>query len=247
MRKLLYLLYEPYKWLILVPVFAASTVAFAALAIVLAMVVSPRAGSVICGTAWARLNAWLTPMLVTVIGRERVDREQSYVIAANHQSGYDVFLLYGWLGLDFKWVMKHELRKVPALGIGCEKLEHVFIDRSNTEAAIHTLETAKERIRDGTSVVFFPEGTRSPDGKLLPFKKGAFRMAMDLGLPILPVTIDGTRDVMPPKTLRVFPGRARLIFHPPVDVTGLDTGDLKPLMRQVKATIESGLSSARAG
>ncbi len=244
MRKLLYLLYQPYKWLILVPVFAASTVGFAGLAITLAILISPRVGSVVCGTAWARLNAWLTPMRVTVAGRRWVDREQSYVIAANHQSGYDVFLIYGWLGLDFKWVMKQELRKVPALGIGCEKLEHVFIDRSNTEAAIRTIEAAKERVRDGTSVLFFPEGTRSEDGRLLPFKKGAFRMAMDLGLPILPVTLVGTRDIMPPKTLSVFPGRARLIFHPPVEVAGLDLADVKPLMDRVRATIESALPAA---
>ena len=240
-RKLLHLLYQPYKWLVLVPIFGLSTGFFGTLAVVLAVVVNPRFGSVVCGTAWSRLNAWLTPISVTVEGREHVDPEQSYVVVANHQSGYDIFVLYGWLGMDFKWVMKHELRKVPALGIGCEKLDHVFIDRSNTEAAIRTLDEAKERIRDGTSVIFFPEGTRSEDGNLLPFKKGAFRMAIDLGLPILPVTLVGTREIMPPKTMDVFPGKARLIFHPPVDAAGTDPADLGPLMAEVKATVASGL------
>ncbi len=241
MRKILQLLYLPYQWLILVPVFAVSTAFFAALAVLLAIMVRPRAGSVVAGTGWARLNALLTPMWVDVTGRERVDPEQSYVVVANHQSGYDVFVLYGWLGLDFKWVMKHELREVPALGISCEKLEHVFVDRSNTEAAVRSINAAKERIRNGTSVVFFPEGTRSKDGKLLPFKKGAFHMAVDLGLPILPVTIVGTPEIMPPGTLRVFPGPARLIFHEPVDITDLGHRDVKPLMQRVRATIESGL------
>ena len=157
MRKFLQLLYQPYKWLILVPIFALSTALFAALAITLAMVFSPRFGSVVCGTAWARLNAYLTPIRVTVRGRELIDPKRSYVIAVNHQSGYDVFVLYGWLGLDFKWVMKHELRQVPALGISCEKLEHVFIDRTDTESAIRSINAAKERIRGGTSVLFFPE------------------------------------------------------------------------------------------
>ena len=241
MRKLLYPLYLPYKWLILVPVFAASTVIFAALAIFLAIVVNPRFGSVICGTAWARLNAYLTPMLVTISGRQHVDPNQSYVIVANHQSGYDIFALYGWLGVDFKWVMKHELRKVPALGIGCEKLEHIFVDRSNTEAAIRSINSAKERIRDGTSVVFFPEGTRSATGKLLPFKKGAFRMALDLGLPILPVTLTGTDKIMPAGTLRVYPGKAGLTFHPPIPIDGCRRTDVRRLMEQAKAAIESGL------
>ncbi len=241
MRKILYLLYVPYKWLILVPLFALSTAFFAGLAIFLAIVVSPRFGSIVSGTGWARLNAFLTPMRVTVSGREQVDPRQSYVIAANHQSSYDIFMIYGWLGIDFKWVMKHELRKVPALGISCEKLEHVFVDRSDSEAAIRSLNAARERIRDGTSVVFFPEGTRSLDGKLLPFKKGAFRMAIDLDLPILPVTITGTHEIMPTKTLRVFPGKARLIFHPPIAVAGHDRADVGRLMAQTRAAIESGL------
>ena len=243
MRKLLELLYQPYKWLILVPVFAASTGFFAALAVFLAVVVNPRFGSVVCGTGWSRLNAFFTPMRVTVAGRRHVDPKQSYVVVANHQSAYDVFVLYGWLGMDFKWVMKHELRQVPALGIGCEKLQHVFIDRSNTEAAVRSINQAKERIRNGTSVVFFPEGTRSQDGRLLPFKKGAVRMALDLGLPILPVTIRGSREIMPAKTLRVFPGTAWLIFHPPIDIAGHDRSDLTSLMRKARAAVESGLAA----
>ncbi len=241
MRQLLYVLYLPYKWLILVPVFGLLTGFFGALAVILAVTVGPRIGSIVAGTAWARLVAFLTPMWVTVEGRERVDPEQSYVVVANHQSSYDVFVLYGWLGMDFKWVMKHELRKAPALGIGCEKLQHVFVDRSDTAAAVRTLKEARERIRDGTSVVFFPEGTRSGDGKLLPFKKGAFRMAVDLGLPILPVTIVGTLEIMPPGTLKAFPGGAKLIFHPPIDAAGHRANDLRPLMQEVKAVIESGL------
>ncbi len=244
-HKILYLLYLPYKWLILVPMIAVSTAFFAALAITLATVVSPRAGSTVGGTAWARLIAWLTPMWVTVVGRELVDHRQSYVIVANHLSIYDIFVLYGWLGLDFKWVLKQELRKMPALGISCEKLGHVFVDRSDAEAATRSINAAKQRVGNGTSVVFFAEGTRSGDGNLQRFKKGAFRMAIALGLPILPVTITGTREIMPPQTLRVFPGRAGRIFHPPVDIAGLGRLDVGPLTRRVRAMIESGLEDQR--
>ncbi len=240
MRRLLYILYQPYKWLVMVPVFGLSTFFFGSLAAVLAVAVNPRFGSVVSGTGWSRLNAFLTPMKVTVVGREHVVPGQSYVVVANHQSGYDIYVVYGWLKLDFKWVLKAELRKVPGLGIGCEKLGHIYVDRSNTQAAVRSINAAKERLVGGTSVVFFPEGTRSEDGRLLPFKKGAFRLALDLGLPILPVTITGTREILPPNTMKLFPGRAKLIFHPPLDV-GPYGGDLPALMRDVRAIVESGL------
>ncbi len=240
MRRLLYLLYQPYKWLVLVPVFAISTPFFGLLGGVLAVVISPKIGSYVSGTGWSRLNAFLTPMLVTVVGREHHDTSQSYVIIANHQSGYDIYVIYGWLRQDFKWVLKQELRRVPGLGIGCEKMGHIYVDRSNTDAALRSIEQAKRRIVDGTSVLFFPEGTRSEDGKLLPFKKGAFRMALDLGLPILPVTIVGTREILPPNTMRAFPGRAKLIFHPPIDIAGYERRNMRKLIDRVRATIESG-------
>ncbi len=239
-RRLLYLLYQPYKWLVLVPVFAISTPFFGLLAAVLAVTVSPKFGSFVSGTGWSRLNAFLTPMQVTVVGREHHDPKQSYVIVANHQSGYDIYVIYGWLRQDFKWVLKQELRRVPGLGIGCEKMGHIYVDRSNTDAALRSIEQAKRRIVDGTSVLFFPEGTRSEDGKLLPFKKGAFRMALDLRLPILPVTIVGTREILPPNTMRAFPGRAKLIFHPPIDIANYERRNMRKLIDRVRTAIESG-------
>ncbi len=243
MRKLLYILYQPYKWLVMVPVFAVSTVFFGTLAAVLAILVSPKIGSVVSGWSWSRLNAFLTPMWVTVVGRENIDPKRSYIVVANHQSGYDIYVLYGWLGIDFKWVLKQELRNVPGLGIGCEKLGHIYVDRSRTEAALRSIEEAKKRITPGISVIFFAEGTRSVDGKLLPFKKGAFRMAIDLGLPILPVTITGTPQILPPDTMKLFPGKAKLIIHPEIDITGYDRSNMRALIQQTRAAIESGLET----
>jgi 1-acyl-sn-glycerol-3-phosphate acyltransferase len=163
------------------------------------------------------------------------------VIVANHQSHYDIFLLYGWLGVDFKWVMKQELRKAPMIGVACDRLGHIFVDRSDRQAAIASLQTAKERIRNGTSVFFFPEGTRSRSGDLRAFKKGAFRMALDLDLPILPITLVGTRRIMPPDSLDIFPGKARMIIHPPVAIGPYRDNDVEELMAVVRRTIESGL------
>ncbi len=243
MRKLAYLLYQPYKWLVMVPIFGVSTPFFGLLGAVASVLVNPRFGNRVSGLPWARLNAFLTPMQVAVEGREQIDPEQSYVIVANHQSPYDIYVLYGWLGIDFKWVLKQELRKVPGLGIGCEKLGHIYVDRSNSHAAIRSINEAKERIVGGTSVLFFAEGTFNDGRGLRAFKKGAFRMAIDLGLPILPMTIVGTREILPGGSWNLFPGRAKLIVHEPVAIDGHRRTELRPLIRQVRTAVESGLET----
>ncbi len=240
-RSVSWWLYQPYKWLILAPVVFASTLFFGNLALVLRLFVDARVASRWSGVPWARLNSWLTPMRVRVETRENLDPHQSYVLVCNHQSHYDVWVLYGWLGVDFKWVMKQELRRVPGLGAACERLGHIFIDRSDHKAALASLEAAKERIVDGTSVIFFPEGTRSPDGKLMRFKRGAFRMALDLGLPILPLTVTGTCDVLPAHSADLMPGSARLVIHPPISTDGLTNEDIPRLMGEVHEAIASAL------
>ena len=247
MNKMLRILYQPYKWLIFAPYLAVSTLFFGSLTMVLAVVTNPRITSFICGTIWARLNGYLTPIRVKVTGRNHIVKTQSYVIVANHQSQYDIFVLYGWLGIDFKWVMKQELRKVPGIGIGCEKVGHIFIDRSNHEKALASLAAAKEKIVNGTSVIFFPEGTRSRDGRLGTFKKGAFKMAVDLRLPILPITIVGTRDILPTDSIDLFPGRARMIIHKPIDTAGYTDDNLDELADRARSVIESGLRETATG
>lgn len=243
-RTVLWWLYQPYKWLVFTPVLLLLTAGFAVAAVVLAAFASPRRAAQLTGVPWARALAALIPMRVEVEGREHVDAAQSYVLVSNHQSQSDVLVLYGWLGIDFKWVMKQELRKVPGIGVACARLGHIFIDRSNHAAAVATLEAARNTIVDGTSVIFFPEGTRSRNGKLLQFKKGAFRMALDLGLPILPLTVTGARDVLPAGTTNLMPGSARLTIHPPIPVEGLTRDDCAALVDEVRSVIASSLPQA---
>lgn len=185
-------------------------------------------------------------MLVRVTGREHVDPSQSYVVISNHQSHFDILVLYGWLGIDFRWVMKQELRSIPGLGAACEKLGHIFIDRSDHQAAVESINAAREQITEGTSVLFFPEGTRSDDGLLRRFKKGGFRLAIDAELPILPVTVSGTCDVLPARLYDLRPGRATLVFHKPVSTHGLATTDLPVLTDRVRQIIDSSLPGGRA-
>ena len=232
-----WMLYQPYKWLFFAPFFALSTLFFGSATVVMSLFLPSRWVSLICGTFWSRLNAWLTPMSVTVTGRENIDPKQSYVVVANHQSLYDIFVLYGFLGIDFKWVIKQEMRSVPGLGIGCEKVGHIFVDRSNRQAALASINAARSKISNGTSVAFFPEGTRSRDGALRQFKKGAFRFALDLDLPILPVTIVGTREILPSDSVDLLPGKARLIIGEPILVEGLEAEDIPRLMEQVRTCI----------
>ncbi len=238
MELFLRVLYQPYKWLIFGPFLVCTTFLCGSLAIGCAALLGPRAASIF-GVLWARLNSGATPILVNVRGKAHIDKTQSYVIVSNHQSQYDIFVLYGWLGIDFKWVMKQELRKVPALGIACEKIGHIFIDRSNTEAALRSLDEAKSKIVNGTSVIFFPEGTRSRDRSLGRFKKGAFRMALDLKLPILPVTISGTREILPTRSTALFPGRAVMTIHPPIDISDYDKTSIKALIEKTRTLIGS--------
>lgn len=231
--------YRFYKWLFLVPFIAVTTILLGTSAYLIALFVDPKLASRIPAVLWAKLNAWATPMFVEVSGRKNIDAKQSYVIVCNHQSLYDIFLLYGWLGIDFKWVMKKELRKVPFLGAACEAIGHIYIDRSDPATAIEAINRAKEKIVDGTSVLFFPEGTRSRTGEMGSFKKGAFKMALDLGLPILPITIKGTRKILPTKSVDVRPGLAQMIIHPPISITPYTEANITLLMDRARNTIAS--------
>ena len=245
MRKIFAAIYFFYRWLIFAPLLGIVTAICGFLAVSISMIGYPELASWFAGTIWGRVIAVLTPMFVTVKGRDKIQPGQSYIVVANHPSAYDIFIIYGWLGIDFKWVIKKEARKFPILGISCEKMRHIFVDRSNTEAAVRSLEEAKDRIKDGVSVMFFPEGTRSPEnGGLHNFKKGAFRMAVQLGLPILPVTIIGTNNVLPPKSVKLMPGKAKLIFHDPIDISTVQANDIHKLAVHARDIIAAALSNS---
>lgn len=230
-------LYQPYKWLVYIPFVVASTVFFGILAIVLSFF-NKRFSSQVGGSLWARLNGTLIPMTVRVTGRSNIKKNQSYVIVANHQSFVDIFIMYGWLGLDIRWVMKAELRKVPVLGIACKRVGHIFVNRSNTKESLDSINQAKKDIVNGTSVIFFPEGTRSKTGEFGRFKKGAFKFAFDLNLSILPVTIKGAREILPPGGMNLKPGSVQMIIHPPVETAQHNEETISGLMDYVKNIIQ---------
>ncbi len=241
MKKFLYILYQPYKWLVFFPLFIVLTGLLVLIGILVLIVFDDFAANRTTGVWWARLSGYITPILVKVTGREHIQKKQSYIIVSNHQSMYDVLVLYGWLGVDLKWVIKKELRKVPLIGFAAEKGGNIFIDRTDPRTAYESLRQAREKIVNGTSIIILPEGTRSRSGELGEFKKGAFWLALQLKLPIVPVTIMNTGKILPPRTLKLFPGRAILKIHQPIDTAPYDESSYDALITRVRDVIRAGL------
>ena len=189
--------------------------------------------------AWFLIKAGFSS--VEIKGLENVDPGRSYVIISNHVSLYDIPALLSGLGVPFRWILKKELLKIPGFGYGLYASRNVFIDRSNRESAIASIRKGVDRLPKGVSLLFFPEGTRSPDGKLLPFKKGAFVTAIDANMPLLPVTINGSREIMPKGSLIFTPGTIEVIIGQPIPVDGLTIEDLPALMERSREAVQSNL------
>lgn len=238
-------LYPLWMWLICMPLAVLTTLVAATLAVPLALLVSPRLANLHVAVYWGKILTWLVPVRVEMEGLDQIDTNQSYVVVANHQSQLDIPVVYGYSGLDLRWVAKAEVGRIPFVAAGCRAIGHIFIDRSNPEQARAAINKAVERLKPGTGLMFFPEGTRSRSGDLLPFKKGAFRVAIDQQMPVLPVTVIGTRDILPSDSLRLRPGRVRVQLHEPISTEGMKTEDLGTLRRRVHGIIENSLVAAR--
>ena len=199
---------------------------------------APRAVQVF----WSRSVLWLLLIPIKVAGQENVDPKQSYVFVANHQSFLDVFAVYGWLPNNFKWLMKKEIRKVPFVGTACAVAGHIFVDRSNPRAALQSMDHIKKELVDGISTVIFPEGTRTKTGEMGRFKQGAFKIAMDMGLPVVPISLGGFFKAMPSGQAFVNPrARVSLNIGEPIDISQFS--DVNEAMEYVREQIANGLQS----
>jgi len=230
----------PWTLVVFYPVVLLTTVLWGFLAVALSFVDKRIAFH--CGTVWAWCLTQVSFVRVRVEGRDKIEPGRSYVFLANHQGNYDILALYGYLGREFRWVIKQELRKVPFLGWGCAAIGHIFVDRSDSRRALASLEAAKPQLTGGVSVVFFPEGTRSRDGRLGAFKRGGFRMAQQLGLEIIPVSISGSFEVLPRGCLVPRPGRVRVRLHEPLPAGAAD--EIGELVERVRGVIASDLAVA---
>ncbi len=230
-----------YQWVIAFPVLLVLTILTALATTVLSPMLPNSQLSYFPARWWGRIFCWILFVRVRIKGLENLNMKQSCIVAINHQSIFDIFVVYGWLPSIFKWIMKAELRKIPLVGKACAAAGHVFIDRSHPIAAKHSLERAEKQLVNGVSVVIFPEGTRTKTGKMGKFKKGAFRIAADLELPIVPVTLNGSFERITRKTFLVSPGIIEMIIHKPVDVKPFLPDKLQELADVTKETIQKDL------
>lgn len=187
----------------------------------------------------AQFGARLVGVRWEAIGRDRLDPEQPYIFMANHTSNIDPPVFVPLIGRRVFILVKKELFPIPIFGYAMRRAQFIAVDRSNRDAAVESVRQAVEVLRSGLSMMAYPEGTRSRDGKLLPFKKGPFHLAMDSGIPVVPVTIVGAYEIWPKGTFRVSPGLIRVSFHAPIDPH--DYSSREALMEAVRSTIESGL------
>jgi 1-acyl-sn-glycerol-3-phosphate acyltransferase len=195
---------------------------------------------------WSRSLLWASGTTVEVAGLENVDRERAQIFASNHQSFFDIFALMHVLPVSIRFVAKHELGRIPLLAQAMRAAGHVFIDRGDRTGAVRVMRKAGRRMeRENLSLGLFPEGTRSPDGQLQPFKKGTFVLAIETDAPIVPVAVDGGNRILRRGTLQVRPGRIQLRFCRKIATADLTARDRDPVVSHVRGEITSMLSEIR--
>ena len=198
---------------------------------------------------WARLGLMLAGVRLEAEGQENIPKDRAVIYMANHQSNFDILALYAGLPVQFRWLAKEELFRIPLFGFAMRRSGYIPIDRSDPKKSLHSMTQAARRIAEGTSVIVFPEGTRSPDGSILPFKKGGFILALQAGAPIVPVAIEGCRDVMPKNSRWIRGGTIRVRIFPSVETADHVAADREQLQEAVRRPIaeamgqESGIRS----
>ena len=192
---------------------------------------------------WGKIPVRTTGTRVSMQGLENIDSQRSYILVSNHQSFFDIFSLLGYLPLQFRWIAKAELFRIPLLGWAMSRTGYISIERDSPKKAYRSMLEAAERVKNGTSILIFPEGTRSPDGNLQPFKKGVFLIALKSQAPILPVAIRGTRDIMRKNDWRTYPGKVEIRIFPPIETAGFSTAKEAELSEQVRNTLLQHLTT----
>ncbi|MDE6694005.1 MAG: 1-acyl-sn-glycerol-3-phosphate acyltransferase, partial [Muribaculaceae bacterium] len=189
--------YRIYQFLIMAPILLVATILAATLTIIGSALGMAASWGYYIPRLWARLFCLLTFVRVTVSGRENITKSTSYVFVANHQGAYDIFSIYGYLNHNFRWMMKKSLEKIPFVGYSCRVSGQIYVDNSSPSAIMETMRDAEKQLAKGMSVVVFPEGARTLTGKMGRFKRGAYTLATEFKLPVVPITIDGAYRVMP--------------------------------------------------
>ncbi len=190
---------------------------------------------------WGRICLRLAGGEIRIEGRENIPGDSAVIFMANHSSSFDIPALYAALPVQFRWLAKKELFDVPLFGMALKRSGYIPVERNDSRKALLALKSAAQRVKDGTSVIVFPEGTRSPDGNLLPFKGGGFILAIQSGMPVVPVAIIGSRDITPKGSLSVRAADILIRILPPIETFGLKSSDREQLSDKVRQSIDSVL------
>jgi 1-acyl-sn-glycerol-3-phosphate acyltransferase len=186
---------------------------------------------------WAKMLLAVANTKVQVIGAENVLVGKPQIFMANHQSDFDILIVLAHLQGQFRWIVKKELFQIPLFGRAMQGAGYIEIDREDRERAMMSIDRAAMKIREGKSVMSFPEGTRSKDGKIKPFKQGMFYLAIKSGVPIVPISIIGAGEIMPRRSLHIRPGRITMVIDKPIDVTGYSIENRQELIDKVQNII----------
>lgn len=209
------LLFRVYQWFVAAPILLVLTIIIALLT-TFGCLLNSNWWGFYPPKFWAKCWCRLLFVKVEVKNNELIDNNQSYVFIANHQGVFDIFSVYGYLNHNFKWMMRKGLNNIPLIGIACKASGHIMVDNSSPSAIKATMDVAKKKLSNGLSLFIFPEGRRTYTGEMGAFKHGAFKLALDFNLPIVPITISGSYDVMPRTTFNVTPGKITITLHKPI-------------------------------
>jgi len=189
-----------------------------------------------CARTWSWLILATTGVSVEVTGLDHLPRDRTFIFVSNHQSIYDIPVIFATLPYQLRIIAKESLGSFPFLGWHLRRNGHLLVDRRNPDRA-GILRRWRALVGEGLSLVIFPEGTRSADGRVGRFKAGSFRLDVEAKLPVLPLSIDGTRHVMRKGRLMTSPGHARLVVHEPIDTAGLAVSDARQLAERVRDVV----------
>jgi 1-acyl-sn-glycerol-3-phosphate acyltransferase len=229
----------PYHWwrtvFFLIPAIGVYTIVLGSISIASSLIDTSGDVGHRCARAWAWLVLRTTGVRVTTRGADRLEPGRSYVFASNHQSIYDIPIVFTALPLQLRIVAKDSLGRFPFLGWHLRRTGHLLVDRKNPGAGI--VKKMARLVRGARSLIVFPEGTRSVDGTVAPFKGGMFLVAIDAGLPIVPVSIAGSRHVMRKGRLRTCPGEVTITVHEPIPTAGVGRAGARMLAARVAEVV----------
>jgi len=195
---------------------------------------------------WAKILLLICNTKVEIIGKENILRGKPQIFMANHQSDFDILIVLTHIPGQFRWLVKKELFHIPVFGAAMKSAGYIEIDRNNREKAMQSFDQAALRIREGKSIMAFPEGTRSRFGEIKHFKQGTFYLAIKSGAPIVPISIIGSGEIMPKRSLKIKPGKIKLVIDKPIDVKNIMLENRQELITIVRNTIIKNYDSFRA-